>query len=44
MSFSRARRYILRISSSYAMNIDALYESERIKNEMFDFEQSLWEY
>ena len=33
-------RYI----NSYAMNIDALFESERIKNEMFDFEQSLWEY
>ena len=32
-------RYI----SSYALNIDALYESERIKDEMFDFEQSLWE-
>lgn len=33
-------RYI----NSYAFNVDALYESERIKNEMFDFEQSLWEY
>lgn len=33
-------RYI----NSYAFNIDALYESERIKNEMFDYEQSLWEY
>ena len=33
-------RYI----NSYAFNIDALYESERIKNEMIDFEQSLWEY
>ena len=33
-------RYI----NSYAINIDALYESERIKNEMFDFEQGLWEY
>ena len=33
-------RYI----NSYAFNIDALYESERIKNAMFDFEQSLWEY
>ena len=33
-------RYI----NSYAFNIDALYESERIKDEMFDFEQSLWEY
>jgi gliding motility associated protien GldN len=33
-------RYI----NSYAFNIDALYESERIKNQMFDFEQSLWEY
>lgn len=33
-------RYI----NSYAFNIDALFESERIKNEMVDFEQSLWEY
>ena len=33
-------RYI----NSYALNIDALYESERIKEEMFDYEQSLWEY
>ena len=33
-------RYI----NQYALNIDALYESERIKTEMFDFEQSLWEY
>ena len=33
-------RYI----NSYALNIDALYESERIKDEMLDFEQSLWEY
>ena len=33
-------RYI----NSYALNIDALYESERIKTEMFDYEQSLWEY
>ena len=33
-------RYI----NSYAFNIDALYESERIKNAMTDFEQSLWEY
>ena len=33
-------RYI----SSYALYIDALFESERIKNELFDYEQSLWEY
>ena len=33
-------RYI----NSYAFNVDALYESERIKNEMLDYEQSLWEY
>ena len=33
-------RYI----NSYAFNIDALYESERIKEEMLNFEQSLWEY
>src|SRR5574344_1291029 len=33
-------RYI----NSYAFNIDALYESERIKNDLFDYEQGLWEY
>ncbi len=33
-------RYI----NAYAFNIDALYESERIKNEMFELEESLWEY
>jgi len=30
--------------SQYASGIDALLESERIKREMFDFEQFLWEY
>ena len=33
-------RYI----NSYAFNIDALYESERIKNAMISFEEGLWEY
>jgi gliding motility associated protien GldN len=33
-----------RYVNEYAFNIDALYESERIKNELFDYEQSLWEY
>lgn len=28
----------------YTSGIDALFESERIKNELFNFEQSLWEY
>jgi gliding motility associated protien GldN len=30
--------------SQYATGVDALLESKRIKNEMFDFEQFLWEY
>ncbi len=28
----------------YATGLDALLESERIKNELFNFEQNLWEY
>jgi gliding motility associated protien GldN len=28
----------------YAMGRDAMYESERIQNAIFDFEQDLWEY
>lgn len=30
--------------SQYATGLDAMLESERIQNEMFDFEQFLWEY
>ncbi len=30
--------------NAYATGVDALLESERIKNEMFNFEQFLWEY
>jgi gliding motility associated protien GldN len=30
--------------SEYAIGLDALLEAERIKNEMLNFEQSLWEY
>ena len=30
--------------SQYATGLDALLESERIKNEMFEFEEQLWEY
>ena len=30
--------------SQYATGIDALIESERVKREMFEFEQNLWEY
>jgi gliding motility associated protien GldN len=30
--------------SEYVTGIDALFEADRIKNEMFNFEQSLWEY
>ena len=30
--------------SEYAQGLDALLEAERIKNELLNFEQSLWEY
>lgn len=30
--------------SQYASGVDALFESERVKNEMFEFEQHLWNY
>lgn len=30
--------------SEYAQNLDALLEAERIKNELLNFEQNLWEY
>ena len=30
--------------SEYAVGLDALLEAERIKNELLNFEQSLWEY
>jgi 23S rRNA A2030 N6-methylase RlmJ len=30
--------------SEYATGIDAILESERIKEELFSFEQQLWEY
>ncbi|MDR0969821.1 MAG: gliding motility protein GldN [Lentimicrobiaceae bacterium] len=33
-----------RAIADYASGIDILYESERIKNEMFNFEQNLWDY
>lgn len=36
--------YDNRAIMDYAMGRDALYESERIQNEIFDFEQDLWEY
>ncbi len=30
--------------SSYANGVDAMYESDRIKQEIIDFEQNVWEY
>jgi len=33
-----------RMISDYAVGMDALLESERIKNELLEFEQYLWEY
>ena len=36
--------YNNRFIDEYAAGLDALYESQRIENEIFDFEQDLWEY
>lgn len=36
--------YDNRSIQSYALGIDAVLESDRIKNEIFNFEQDLWEY
>jgi hypothetical protein len=36
--------YDNRAIMDYALGRDALYESERIHNAIFDFEQDLWEY
>ncbi len=36
--------YNNRAISEYASGVDALYESQRIENEIFDWEQDLWEY
>lgn len=36
--------YNNRTIEEYASGLDALYEAERIKNEIFDWEQDLWEY
>ncbi|MBK7029095.1 MAG: gliding motility protein GldN [Bacteroidales bacterium] len=33
-----------RIIAEYALGIDAMLESERIKSDLFNFEQQLWEY
>lgn len=41
--YKEANVYDRRISQ-YATGIDALLESERIKNDMFQFEENLWEY
>jgi hypothetical protein len=30
--------------AEYAQGLDALLESERIKNDLLDFEQNLWQY
>ncbi len=30
--------------SEYATGLDALYEAERVKNELFEFEHDLWEF
>ena len=36
--------YNNRAIDEYASGLDALYEAQRIHNEIFDFEQDLWEY
>ena len=39
-----ANVYNNRAIEEYASGLDALYEAQRIQNEIFDFEQDLWEY
>ena len=39
-----ANVYNNRAISEYTSGLDALYESQRIENEIFDWEQDLWEY
>ena len=36
--------FYFRIIQSYSTGIDAVLESDRIKNEIFEYEQDLWEY
>lgn len=36
--------YNNRSIQSYSTGIDAVLESDRIKNEIFEYEQDLWEY
>jgi hypothetical protein len=33
-----------RMIENYAAGVDAIMESERIKNEIFEFEHQLWEF
>ena len=42
--FKTVNLYNNRNISEYASGLDALYEAERIQQEMFDYEQDLWEY
>ena len=42
--FKESNEYNNRRIDEYASGLDALYESQRIQNEIFDFEQNLWEY
>jgi len=42
--YKESNVYNNRLISSYARGVDAMYESERIKNFIFDFEHDLWEY
>jgi len=42
--FATSNEYNNRPISSYALGINSLYESERIKQYLFEFEHDLWEY
>jgi gliding motility associated protien GldN len=42
--FQISNVYNNRSISEYASGLDALYEAQRIENEIFDWEQDLWEY
>ena len=42
--FQISNVYNNRAIQEYAAGLDVLYEAQRIENEIFDFEQDLWEY
>jgi len=42
--FQESNTYNNRLISQYALGVEALMESERIKENIFNFELDLWEY